>query len=68
VSSQLYSVSETLLLEKIQELETLLKLKDEELEGYRNREKDLYKLLACQSKKRRGGLLGSIKRYINIGT
>lgn len=47
------SASEIVLLEKIKGLEALLKAKEEELEGYREREKYLYHLIEDKPKKRR---------------
>jgi predicted site-specific integrase-resolvase len=45
--------STAVLLEKIKGLEALLKAKDDELEGYRDREKYLYRFLENKPKKRR---------------
>lgn len=48
------SYVETLLMEKIKGLEALLKAREEELDGYREREKSIYRLLEHKpSKKKR---------------
>jgi hypothetical protein len=49
---QICNTSEAIFLEKIKGLENLLKAKEEELDGYRDREKTLSKILGSISKKK----------------